>query len=68
MFWLSGSAVCEGAKKEKEEEGEDGAEGCGDGRVEAGRDVDGLKVVTGGGLGRIIILLSNLILTPSTSA
>ena len=71
LFCGSESPICEGVKKEKEVEGKDGSDGRGDGKVEAGRDVDGLKVVTGGGgggLGRIIILLSSLILTPSTSA
>lgn len=36
--------------------------------MEAGRAVEGLKVVMGGGLCRIIVLLSSLIFTPSTSA
>lgn len=62
------SSSVDGVKKEKDVEDEDGAEGRGDGRVDAGREVAGLKVVTGGCLGRIIILLSSLIFSPSTSA
>lgn len=68
LFSESGFGVCDGAKNENVDVDEGDAEGRGDGRVDAGRAVEGLKVVTGGGLGRIIILLSSLIFTPSTSA
>lgn len=59
--------VCDGDEKDGEEEEEEG-EGRVAGWVEAGMAVEGLKVVMGGGLCRVIVLLSNLILTPSTSA
>lgn len=57
--------VCDG---DEEKDGEEEGEGRVAGWVEAGMAVEGLKVVMGGGLCRVIVLLSNLILTPSTSA
>lgn len=60
--------VCDGDEKNGEEVEEDAGEGRVAGWVEAGMAVAGLKVVMGGGLCRVMVLLSSLILTPSTSA